>query len=105
MIRKYLKYHIVLFMIAALSAPISFAYETNHNNNFICKYGEDNTSDKLNFFVHCDKCVYFYDAGNFKTAFKIFLNPIIIQTNIENEKDNIKSLEFSNYQSRSPPSV
>jgi len=105
MIKKYLKYQIIIFMAAALSAPISFSYETTNNNHFICKHGVDNTPDKSNFFVHCDKCIYFYDTDNFETAFKIFLNPTITQTNIKNEKDNIQSLSFLNPQSRSPPSV
>jgi len=92
-------------MVAALSAPMSFAYETTSNNNFICKYGVDHTSDKSNFFVHCDKCVYFYDTDNLAAVFQIFLNSTVIQSEIANEEQVIGSLKHLTYQSRSPPSV
>ena len=105
MIKKYLKYQIIIFMAAALSAPMSFAYETTSNNNFICKYGVDHTSDKSNFFVHCDKCVYFYDTDNLAAVFQIFLNSTVIQSEIANEEQVIGSLKHLTYQSRSPPSV
>tara|TARA_B100001996_G_scaffold368167_1_gene340428 strand:+ start:990 stop:1310 length:321 start_codon:yes stop_codon:yes gene_type:complete len=106
MIKKYLKYQIIIFMAAALSAPISFAYETTNNNHFICKYGVDNTTDKSNFFVHCDKCVYFYDTDNLAITSQIFLKPtLIIKSSIVYKEDNIEYFIYSNYQSRSPPSV
>ena len=105
MIKKYFKYQIIIFMVAALSAPMSFAYETTNHNNFICKYGVDNTSDQSNFFVHCDKCVYFSDTDNLVAVFQIFLNPTVIQSKIANEEHAIESLKHLAYQSRSPPSV
>lgn len=105
MTKNFLKYQIIIFMVAALSAPMSLAYETTSNNSLICKYGVDNTSDKSNFFAHCDKCIYFYDADNLVAVFQIFLNPEVIQSEIANEEQAIRSLNHLTYQSRSPPSA
>ena len=108
MAKKYIKYQFILIIISIMAAPMNgSAYDLNndYNSNFICKYGEDNTSSN-NQLVHCDNCILYYDDTDTMVFHK---NVFYLNTSLENIVLTDNQLSFPNKPkiplSRSPPII
>ena len=103
-----LNIRLIFILLAVLIAPLDSSANLltdNNKTNFICKFGQDNTTSK-DYFLHCDDCVYFFDDLDDVIVHSSYSNiPTLLTLYRELKSNSFATFKFTLAQSRAPPTV
>ena len=102
-----LNIRLILIFLAVLIAPLNAGANLltdNNKTNFICKFGQDNTTS-TDYFLHCDSCVYFFDDINIITHSDYNNVPTLLTLYIELKSHSFATSKFTLVLPRAPPTV
>ena len=103
-----LNIRLIFIFLAVLIAPLNVGANLltdNNKENFICKFGQDNTTSG-DYFLHCDSCVYFFDDIDNIITHSVYNNvPTLLNLYTELESNSFATSKFTLAQSRAPPTV
>tara|TARA_Y100000389_G_scaffold40611_1_gene35163 strand:- start:6664 stop:6987 length:324 start_codon:yes stop_codon:yes gene_type:complete len=102
-----LNIRLIFIFLAVLIAPLNAGANLltdNNKTNFICKFGQDNTTS-TDYFLHCDSCVYFFDDINNITHSDYNNVPTLLNLYIELKSHSFATSKFTLVLPRAPPTV
>ena len=103
-----LNIRLIFIFLAVLIAPLDSSANIltdNNKTNFICKFGQDNTTN-IDYFLHCDSCVYFFDdIDNIITHSDYNNVPTLLTLYIELKSHSFATSKFTLVLPRAPPTV
>ena len=103
-----LNIRLIFIFLAVLIAPLDSSANLltdNNKTNFICKFGQDNTTD-IDYFLHCDSCVYFFDDIDNVITNSVYNNvPTLLTLYRELKSNSFATFKFTLAQPRAPPTV
>ena len=103
-----LNIRLIFIFLAVLIAPLNAGANLltdNSKTNFICKFGQDNTTS-IDYFLHCDSCVYFFDDIDNIITHSVYNNvPALLTLYRELKSNSFATFKFTLAQSRAPPTV
>ena len=103
-----LNIRLIFIFLAVLIAPLNAGANLltdNYKTNFICKFGQDNTTS-TDYFLHCDSCVYFFDdIDNIITHSDYNNVPTLLTLYIELKSHSFATSKFTLVLPRAPPTV
>ena len=103
-----LNIRLIFIFLTVLIAPLNAGANLltdNNKTNFICKFGQDNTTN-IDYFLHCDSCVYFFDdIDNIITHSDYNNVPTLLTLYIELKSHSFATSKFTLALPRAPPTV
>ena len=103
-----LNIRLIFIFLTVLIAPLNVGANLltdNNKTNFICKFGQDNTTS-IDYFLHCDSCVYFFDDIDNIITHSVYNNvPTLLNLYIELESNSFATSKFTLVLPRAPPTV
>ena len=103
-----LNIRLIFIFLSVIVTPLNVAANLLTDSNethFICKFGQDNTTD-INYFLHCDSCVYFFDDIDNVITNSVYNNvPALLTLYRELKSNSFATFKFTLAQSRAPPTV